>query len=358
MQEELERIYDSIKEEIQNLNKNVPVIVYTGVGTFAGLKNENGILEPQNYHQFPPFLQELCRVIPKLQLYSVLIDPIQENPPYLTRDFPLTNSAPDTYRNNQMTVYVWRQRVYTQPHAPIEDAVDITQVLHELNTFAVQESVSTLYHNFTGVRNHMLAEYFDPQLQSELDHIIYGLSMRRDHGCYFDLAELSSYLPYRVQDGGNGQARTQVQFYNYYKYLVNWNFSMADREKTLFPIYMQAAIEAQKDEIVEEQKQHLKINILSTLRQVYQRKHETHDGVAEPLHPYLNLDYLPMAIKERVQSYTLRTDYTGLYDFLLCYFGEYLNVLSQLLQPRDDLDGGHELLEQITADPNPYKWAI
>jgi len=359
----LESIYKRIKDEIQNLRPNIPALIYTGVGTFAGLKNDNGVLEPQNYHQFPPFLQELYRVIPNLQLYIVLIDSMQENPPYLTRDFPLINSALDMYRNNQLTVYVWRQRVYTQPHEPLEDAVNITKALRDLNTFAVQNSVSTFYHNFTGARNHILAEFFDPELLSDVDHIIYGFSMRRDHGCYFDLADIESYMPYRVVDETHA-TRRHLQFFNYYKYLLNLNMDMAEREKTLFPKYMHGAIAAQKDQIMEEQKQYLRVNILSTLRIAFKLKtaqenqaqeNQAQEDPAPPVH-YLSIDYLPCQIKKTIQTYTAKSDFISLYDFLLCYFGEQLNTLAHVMQ-LGDIDG-HELLELITVNANPYQWAL
>ena len=51
-----------------------------------GLKNNNGILEPQNYHQYPPFLQHLKNKIVDLNLFIVLIDPMQEQPPYMVAD--------------------------------------------------------------------------------------------------------------------------------------------------------------------------------------------------------------------------------------------------------------------------------
>ena len=355
----LERIYSAIKNEIQQLPLTIPVVIYTGVGTFAGLKNEQGMLEPQNYHQFPPFLQELYRIIPHLQMYLVLIDPCQEYPPYLTRDYPLVNPALDMYRNNTLTVYALRQRVYTAPHEPIEDAVDITAALRNLNTFAIANNICTFYHSFTGVRNNVLAEYFDPELNSAVDHIIYGLSLRRDHGCYFDLTDAASYMPYRLV--GLTHTRTHLQFYNYYKYLVNGDYAMGEREKALYPMYMQSAIQAQKDQITAEQKQHFKVNVLSTLRVVYQMKVAA--GAEEPppqLH-YFNLDYLPVAIKRTAEEYFHKKDYSTLYDYLLCYCGEKLEILAQLLQLTDEQNmtlDGHDLLALTTAHPNPYMWGL
>ena len=53
-------IINNIKNKINNIPINEPIYIYIGIGTYAGLINNNsGILEPQNYHQYPPFLQNL-----------------------------------------------------------------------------------------------------------------------------------------------------------------------------------------------------------------------------------------------------------------------------------------------------------
>ena len=113
---------NNLKNEIIQLPPNQPVFIYVGVGTAAGLVNAEGILEPPNYHQFPPFLQDLRNRIPNLNLFIVLIDPNQENPPYMVRDFPLVEIRPDEYQNananananeGSLHVQVFRQNVYT-----------------------------------------------------------------------------------------------------------------------------------------------------------------------------------------------------------------------------------------------------
>ena len=136
---------------------------------------------------------------------------------------------------------------------------------------------------------------------------------------------------------------------------------MGEREKALYPMYMQSAIQAQKDQITAEQKQHFKVNVLSTLRVVYQMKVAA--GAEEPppqLH-YFNLDYLPVAIKRTAEEYFHKKDYSTLYDYLLCYCGEKLEILAQLLQLTDEQNmtlDGHDLLALTTAHPNPYMWGL
>ena len=81
--------FNRLKDEIQKVAPHEPVFIYIGVGTMAGLRNSDGTLAEENYHQYPPFVKELRNRIPCLNTFIVLIDPLQENPPYLLRDFPL-----------------------------------------------------------------------------------------------------------------------------------------------------------------------------------------------------------------------------------------------------------------------------
>ena len=42
--------------------QDIPIMIYVGIGTFAGLMtNDDGImyLEDKNYHQFPPCIQKI-----------------------------------------------------------------------------------------------------------------------------------------------------------------------------------------------------------------------------------------------------------------------------------------------------------
>ena len=244
----LSTITADIKARITTIPLNEPVFIYIGVGTYAGLKNKDGILEPQNYHQYPPFLQSLKNKIADLNLFIVLIDPMQEQPPYLMGDKGLllnnnnnnsatasaiapttsahvtnkiANAAPAPTASgiaacaapaptasgiaacaapaptaSGIAVFSLLQKVYTDPYECYGDSTNITADLRDINKYAMEENITLLYHDFTGRRNSLLAEYFDPELKSHLDHIVYGMSARQDHGCYFDLSEASAYFPW------------------------------------------------------------------------------------------------------------------------------------------------------------------
>ena len=81
----LDDIINTIIEKISNIPLEDPVFIYTGVGA-SGSIDHNGILQLENYHQYPPFLQNLKNTIPNLHIFIILIDPYQENPPYMVND--------------------------------------------------------------------------------------------------------------------------------------------------------------------------------------------------------------------------------------------------------------------------------
>ena len=145
----MNHIVNSIKSTIHAIDG--PCIIYVGVGTYAGLitdTNNGRILEDQNYHQFPPTLQDLYKKNKDLHLINILIDPMQENPIYMTTDQNLNkklfNNNPwhciehdnvEVYINDRISVYTFRKNIYTQAsnYHNVEGLTDITEDLKELN---------------------------------------------------------------------------------------------------------------------------------------------------------------------------------------------------------------------------------
>ena len=354
---------NNLKNEIINIkNKNEPVFIYVGVGTAQGIINADGILEPTNYHQFPPFLQDLRNRIANLNLFLVLIDPRQENPPYLLRDYPaLQEQDPDHYSTTNLNVFVFRHDVYTDAednHIP--DRINITEMLRDLNAFAIEQRASLLYHDFTGRRTATLAEYFQHEILNEhLDQIIYSLSAREDHGCYFDLAKMTSYYPIRI-DAQNevvaqNDMRPIIKMFNYYKFFANNSFHLMQEERQRYSGEMQILIEAQKEQIINDVMQTFKNSQIAILRQLQ----HIQTGVAEPMKQY-NSDQLaplptsfPRALNHIYLELMEKNEYQMIREIIEEYCEHRLDIYSHLKQ----LDlSGEEMLMFITADEDPYRW--
>ena len=371
-------IVNDIIIKTQLISKENPIFIYVGVGTYAGLRNENGILELQNYHQYPPFLQELKNIIPNLQLFIILIDKLQEDPPYCVGDKNLevynigepTPKAPydpsftqnnnntkeyDTYINydNSLTLYCWRQYIHTEPYNAYDDSIDITQQLRELNNFCIKEQVSLLYHDFSGRDNKLISDYFDNEIKGHLNHIIYGLSARQDHGCYFNLHNIGAYMPYRLlYNNSNQNNRTLIEVFNIYYFIVNNKLSEIDEAAKLFPAYMHCMINNQKNQVIQQVKDLLKNKMLTILRACKRLINGT--DLHDDYNAKVMLDYI-WCPKERTKCELIYNEkkYNDLFDELIDFFEKELDKIVAI----NKLDiSGKEILLFITQNEKHYEW--
>ena len=364
----LSTIFYSIKERIQNhIPQDEMSFIYIGVGTYAGLKNNNGILELQNYHQFPPFLQDVKNRYPELNLFIVLIDPMQEKPPYMVADkglIPLDNSNSNPLDNNnpldnttifttndrKLIVYTLRQSVYTEPYECYGDAVNITEDLRDLNNYVMRKNITLLYHDFTGRRNSWLAEYFDKEIGEHLNHVIYGMSAREDHGCYFDLTDIGAYFPITVRKEEDPPAKMLLLF-NIYNYIVNNKINLIESESSLFEQEIYPMINKQIEQVITTVKEDLKNHMLTLLRVVF-RLNNGDEKQAD-----INIDhcfnFIKKSFREEYLNLYKTEKYNQLYSKLIDYFSRDFDIIAKL--KKYDLTG-KEILGFITHGDKPYEW--
>lgn len=355
---------NNLKNEIIQLPPKEPVFIYVGVGTAAGLVNSDGILEPTNYHQFPPFLQYVRKRITNLNLFLVLIDPRQENPPYMARDFPLIEIQIDEYQmenaeNGSLHVFVFRKNVYTDTDVQEnenwnvnnnnDDAVNITETLRDLNNFAIANQASLLYHDFTGRRTANLAEYFEYECENQyMDQIIYAMSARKDHGCYFDLTHSSSYYPIRLAVDLN--TRPIIKMFNLYKFIANNKLYRIAAEQIEYGEEMQELIKVQKEHVADDISMRFKNIDISMLRQICKIILNPTDDIDPNLYLYNNIT---KSIRNIYLELFHKKEYQLLFDILYDYCEHQLEIYSHL----KGLDiSGQDMLKFITANEDPYKW--
>lgn len=363
-------IFTDMKERIKAIPPDEPVFIYIGVGTYAGLKNKDGFLEPQNYHQYPPFIQDLKNSIPTLNLFIVLIDPMQEQPPYMIADKGLhlvnndlhnndlhnndankfaTSHLPTTRTAGGIAIYSLLKSVYTDPYECYgDDFINITEELRDLNNYAIAENITLLYHDFTGRRNSLLADYFDDELSEHLNHIVYGMSARQDHGCYFDLSEPGSYFPWR-NEGGNHK-RACIILFNIYYYLVNNKTNLISSD---YVCYVGSGPDPniQIEQVITSVKSDLINHMLSLLRVIFRLI------VGDEQRADINIDYCFNFIAKYHRQKFLNlyndTNYIELYANLVDYFSRDVDRVAKL----KNLDlTGKEILQFITYGDKPYEW--
>ena len=373
--------FDEIKNTILTIPSESPVFLYVGVGTAAGMMNAGGTLFAQHYHQFPPFIQNLKNNFPQMHIILALIDPCQENPPYVVLDHRLLNkSTPDQYTNTNGTLqfHVLRKAVYTEPYLPIPaEAVNITRELQQLNAFVIQHRVSMLYHDFTGRAVRLLAEYFDDTLRHHLDQVIYGMSARTEHGCYFDLTRENAFFALKLEGqfppppGQQAQeflqlfqprhpnvdnhARPMVRMFNYYKFIVTNTLPDAKREIAQYPPAVSTnLIKPQLNEIIYIYMTRFKHMQLTMLRQVRNALIQPDSEFALNLHQSPDiLNDIPLLQRAPFLELLQEKEFKALYDLLFIYVANHINVFAQMTEM--DISGS-EILTFITADADTYKW--
>lgn len=356
----LTQIIYNINEDIKTIPSTAPVLIYMGVGTFAGLvENDNNgkrILKETNYHQYPPFIKSLKMNIPDLHLYIILIDPIQENPPYMITDIKLNerfnNNGDDKFksRDERITVYVLRKCVYTSVYmngnVMGDDKLNITNDLENLNRMCIENNYSFLYHDFSGRQVKPLAEYFDMQINKHLDRIIYGFNSRQDTGCYFDLTAKISYIPYRIKFN---KARKTLKFFNVFKYIVTNKINKLDMIIEQYGFESIDLIIQQRLMIINNIIEEFKNYNFATMRVIYKKL--DNDKEIE-IHDY-HFNSIRKDIKINLLDLLKNEDYYQIFEILKDYYSKDIDIICKL---KNFSISGRELLEMIMEEKNPYLW--
>jgi hypothetical protein len=398
---ELSKIIQDIKENYNGIKKNGSIkhgsikhVVYLGVGTAAGCREPDGSLAQKNYHQFPPFLQSLKNLVKDMHISIILIDPCQEEPPYVVKDKGLSvkdkelsvkdkelsvkdkelsvkdkelsvkdkeldnkeldNKGLDIDIDNNtfisqdksLTVYTWREDVYTEPYQNIK-GIDITSYLRELNQFAIDSGSLFVYHNFTGRNNRFLAEFFDEELKDHLDHIIYGLGLREDLGCYFDLTDVCSYHPFYIDTNNH------IKLFNIYYYIINEKLDLlkSDIHSKFNNNTFHSIFNSHMEQMLLIVKHELNNVTLQALRTVFRLI--TGEEVQQFDKDVTNFICFNYEKRNKFVNLITNKNYTELYDFLLTEFGKKLDIVAIF----KGLDiSGREILEFITLGDDPFDW--
>lgn len=368
----METIMNTIFEKIAIIPSTDPIFIYTAVGAAAGTLNAKQMLELKNYQQYPPFLQNLINKVPYMHLFIILIDPAQEEPPYMVNDQELNlhlskstisdntiepvllNRPPLSYYNsdeNYLHVFTYRQDVFTDPYRVLINGVNITSYLHQLNTYAIKNHITTLYHDFTGRSNSLLAEYFDKEIGEALDHVIYGMCVREDYGCYFDLTEPICYFPFQISMPIINQ-RPLIKLFNIFKYITLNNISeKLNYQYNFYPRDMHPMIDLQKTHVIHSIKNEFKNNYFANLRIIKKIMNKEEEPVnINNLH---FLEKLPKPEQTIVINLYCDEKYSELFEYLITYYSKYIDLI---LKFKEINMGGREILNLITNNINIYNW--
>jgi hypothetical protein len=368
----MEDIILSIERTIISNDFNLkPIMIYIGVGTFAGMltnHNNNMILEDKNYHQFPPTIQKIFNENKDLHLFIILIDPVQEDPLYMVNDSELNKKyfnnewihinseqlEPEIYINNRISIYPFRKSIQIKINNHTNsNYIDITNNLSYLNKFCMDNDITLIYHDFTGHDTHiLLRNYFNKDIQNNLDHICYGIG--EIDGCYYDLTSDASYFATTVEFS----SRKIIKIFNLIKILNEYNqnkYKFSLKEYINFQIekysnedikYIQMQISNFKNNF----KTKFKNNIIYLLRIIKDLNQDTN---LLDLQYYLNKIDLDNKINKLIHSKD-KDIFQKTIEILANNFNN--EILICTLDTKFNEFNSIQIIEMITAHSDKYKW--
>jgi hypothetical protein len=382
----MNHIVNSIKSTLTGIDG--PCIIYVGVGTFAGLitdTNNGRILENQNYHQFPPTLQDIYKKNKDMHLIIVLIDPLQEDPIYMATDNNLIKNLFDNnpwhciqdknlelYINDRISVYTFRKNVYTQAsnYHNTEGLSDITEDLRELNTFSIQNDITFIYHDFTGRDTYKdLNVYFKDLNTEHCDQIIYGIGNGFFTGCYFDMSDKKSHLATIIEY----KKKKVIKVFNL-KHIIN-QYNLKYQNINNFPIDMYFSLVLEKygfeqseqiygqiEKMLEDFKYNFKNYSIYLLRKVKEFNERLSEGIPEQeddnfCNSYYYFNNMPKYVKTIIEELYKTKDiniFTKCIDIIADVYEKELNFITLNSELKNY--SSVQILNYITSNPDKYKW--
>jgi hypothetical protein len=380
----LNNIIETIKLKILFELQNKPCVIYIGIGVFAGSKRiDNGIeiLDDENYHQFPPALQNLYNENNDLNFFCIYIDPYLEQNPFFTKDDRMrqklnlalwTNHNNFCYENNRINVYPFRNSIKVNSTRfdmyPPLDYLNITQQLEGLHQFCIEENVMYVYHDFSGNENiKFINEYFSPQISNNLDHIIYGIGDGNISGCYYDFRKSEAMFAYNRTQTPN---RICLKVFNLNKVISDYKSldnSLCDLYYD-FTSFLSNHIESYKEEqieiitsimniFVENFTQKFKDHILYMFRIIKNdiQKFEKNEEISDI--DFMNYNFQNIiGIDSAQKIQRIYKEKENLFDKIIMIIAEKFHIELELIGMKRNLKP-FEILSQILSNPNMYSWS-
>jgi hypothetical protein len=348
----LQDIINNIQQDI--LNISTPVCIYVGVGTAGYMVFRENKVDDLYYHQYPKFLEEMHNSIENLTSIHILIDPMLESPPFITIDtskglqFNLNqNLNSNSYRtiDSKHIVYCLKQSVTmtTYPNYTGNYYVDITNELCQLNKLCIDNNILLVYNDYTGRPVKPLAEYMDDSIGLHLEHIIYGIGSRKNHGCYINLLDPLCKFAFFLE---KHPMRDLIRTFNM-NYIIKNNLNLAEQIEK-YPITQIEYISASINAILLETFEEFNTNIFGILRPLHQLM--TNKTNLEEFNKYLienikSIDPITLYFNEK--------KYSECFDALL---HSYSSELKKVIYIKNIEISPYDLIKIITSNENCYIW--
>lgn len=165
---------------------NPTTVVYVSIGCFASeTKNYYNNTEDSRNHEYPLFLRNMRKKYGKFNLHMFLIDPLLESPPYVCENVPeselsyswtTTDNIKYINREENITVYGLKTYAYHRGSETIrfDTPKDYFPFFDKLNELSMKYNWTTFVFNHTGEYFSIAPTFYQQELYSHNDHIVYG----------------------------------------------------------------------------------------------------------------------------------------------------------------------------------------
>jgi hypothetical protein len=131
-------------------------------------------------------------------------------------------------------LYAIKQSVYYSPiNGHIENTnINIDIFINELHTLAINNKWFVVVDDFTGKNISDVAFYYDNILKEHIDHIVYGIGVRNDGGCYKNLSDYKHRFIYLITNDG-------IKVYNCFNKYIKYSDTDTDTDinKLIYKAY-------------------------------------------------------------------------------------------------------------------------
>jgi hypothetical protein len=341
-------------------NNGLPTIIYTSIGCGAHSTDDYyECSEQSRNHEYPLFLRKMRQKYGKFNLHMFLIDPnLEKDTPYVCQNIPESNLTFDWLSNDNIkyinkteniTVYALREYAYHRGSEFGQNYKENTYInfIDKLNELSIKYNWTTFVFNHCGEYFSIAPTFYQQDLGSHCDHIIYG---------YFVSDEISScgintsipecdFITY-IHHG-------KITVFNPYLHAKNFNITLPRDIENMTDEQRKIALKQFNDTIIIKVKININ-NILSALRMLSNcQKNNT------KLPDYTN-NLIVNLQKNFTISYNKETQITSyciVYNELLNILREFLYKYLYLRYFEDTKLIIEEIIIVMQNEKDIYKWS-
>lgn len=352
---------------IKNINSSDEknVTIYVAIGSSAepalihDINNNTWSIPPEREQQFPPFLRTLKQSFPFDPLHIILVDPNLENPPFIICNsnriigddwnFTVVDNIP-TYHNDitNITVYCVSNNVEYFSKNCIND--NIYDFFENLNELAIKNNWLVIVQDYCGNNIDHLNSYFGENLDNHKNHIVYGIGVGFDGGCFINLTlPLCNFV---FEHDGDGIKVFNPYYYNDATILVNIVESLKFEGDSYEIVKNQSYL------FIDKHRKFIHAKLLTLLRHIYILKSDyTDHNISIDSTDNIVIDnYISKKYNIHIVKMFIEKKYEEAFEKLLIVITNELIIFFKSIHNDNAEKFVNDVIKEILNETDFYKW--